>query len=45
MNTKLQRIGIGGDHAGFALKEKIKTYLEEGGYFVRGRVECQSVSG
>ena len=35
MNTKYQKIGIGGDHAGFLLKEKIKSYLEESGYFVR----------
>jgi ribose 5-phosphate isomerase B len=35
MNTKYQKIGIAGDHAGFLLKEKIKSYLEESGYFVR----------
>ncbi len=35
MNNKLQRIGIGADHAGFQMKEKVKAYLEGEGYFVR----------
>lgn len=32
--SKVKSIGIGADHRGFKLKEKIKTFLEEQGYKV-----------
>jgi ribose 5-phosphate isomerase B len=29
------KVAIGSDHAGFLLKEKLKTYLEQKGFFVK----------
>src|SRR5947209_17562707 len=41
----MTKIAIGADHAGFALKEKIKAYLEQQGYQVddRGTSSTESV--
>ncbi len=35
MKSEFNRIGLGADHAGFELKEKLKGFLEEKGFFVR----------
>ena len=35
MKTEYKKIGLGADHAGFGLKEKVREHLENAGYFVR----------
>jgi len=35
MQQKVSPIGLGGDHAGFNLKEKVKTWLKNMGYQVK----------